>query len=96
MAKKFILSKHKKYTLNSILYDLNYLVYCSSKEPLGYKEKSFILKHIFEIIAGREELQLKDGEQMTPEFSDVAIFFERRNYMLKHLQAGVKKQAQLN
>lgn len=95
-AKKFIYAKDKKYALNSIIYDINYLVYSSTKQPLSYKDKSVIFRYIFDIIAGREELKDRDNEQLTPEFSDITLFFERRSYILKQLKTGVQKQAQLN
>ena len=96
LAKKFILAKDKRYTLNRIIYDMNYLVYSDTKEPLTYNAKSAIFKHIFNIVAGREQLPAKEGEQVQPEFSDIVFFLERRNVLLKHLQAGVKKQVELN
>ncbi len=95
-AKEFITAKDKKYALNSIIYNINYLVYSSTKEPLTYQDRSLIFKHIFDIIAGREALIVQDGEQIHPDFSDIIILFERRNFVLKHLKAGIKKQAELN
>jgi hypothetical protein len=96
LARKFIFSTDKKYTLNRIIYDMNYLVYSDSKEPLTYYAKSAIFRHIFNIIAGREKLCPKDGESVEPQFSDIVIFFERRSALLKLLRTGVKKQSQLN
>ena len=96
MAKRFICAENKKYALNMIIYDMNYLVYSHNKEPLGYKLKSVMFKHIFDIIAGREMLQLKDGEKIVPDFSDIVIFFERRDFILKRLKTGVKQQEDLN
>ena len=95
LARKFIFSKDKRYTLNRIIYDMNYLVYSGTKEPLTYSAKSAIFKHIFDIIAGREILNV-NGVRVEPEFSDIVIFFESRSVLLKHLRAGVRKQAQLN
>jgi hypothetical protein len=96
LAKKFILSKDKKYALNQIVYDMNYLVYSETKQPLTYHAKSVIFKHIFNIIAGREELVINEGDKFEPTFTDIVIFFERRNAVLKQLQTGIKKQAELN
>jgi hypothetical protein len=96
LTKKFILSRNKKYALNKIVYDINHLVYSDTKEPLSYKAKSAIIKHIFEVVAGRKALVLKDGENMAPRFTDVVIFFERRSFILKQLKAGVKRQEELN
>lgn len=96
LAKRFILAKDKKYTLNRIIYDMNYLVYSDTKEPLTYQAKLVIFKHIFDIIAGREKLPLKDGGYLEPDFTDIVLFFERRSSILKHLKSGVKKQAELN
>lgn len=96
MAKKFILSEDKKYALNLIVYDINYLVYSASKMPLSYQSKSIIFKHIFDVIAGREVLLMKNGERLTPDFSDIVLFFERRSAILKHLKAGIKQQGEFN
>jgi len=96
LTKKFIRAKNKKYTLNKIIYDLNFLVYSDSKQPLTYKAKSAIIKHMFDVVAGRKALTLKEGESLSPNFSDVVIFFERRSFILKQLKAGVKRQEELN
>ncbi len=96
LAKKFINASDKRYMLNSIVYDMNYLVYTETHEPLGYDAKSAIFKHIFDIVAGREKLELQEGEIMEPQFSDIIFFFERRNFILKQLKTGVRLQAQLN
>ncbi len=74
-TKKFIRAKNKKYVLNKIIYDVNYLVYSDTKEPLGYRIKTAILQHVFEVIAGRKSLILKEGEKLSPNFGDVVIFF---------------------
>ena len=96
MAKRFISAKDKKYALNKIVYDMNYFVYSNTGEPLGYKAKSAMFTHIFNIIAGRESLELKEGEAIIPEFSDIVLFFERRDFILKHLRSGIAKQCDLN
>ncbi|MDQ6812559.1 MAG: hypothetical protein M3040_02275 [Bacteroidota bacterium] len=95
-TKRFIKSKNKKYMLNKIIYDLNYLVYSDSKEPLGYKAKSAIINYMFEVVAGRKTLIVNKGEVCTPNFADVVIFFERRSFILKHLRAGFLNQQKLN
>lgn len=96
MAKRFIRAKDKKYALNQIVYDVNYLVYSNTKEPLEYKAKVAVFTHIFDIIAGRESLQLKEGEVLFADFKDLVIFFERRDFILKRLRAGIHKQCELN
>lgn len=96
MAKRFIRAKDKKYALNRIIYDMNYLVYSNNKEPLDYKTKSVMFTHIFNVIAGRETLQLYEGEEVVPNFKDIVIFFERRDFILKHLKAGIKQQCACN
>lgn len=96
MAKRFIGAKDKKYALNMIVYDMNYLVYSNTKEPLQYKDKSAMLTYIFDVIAGRETLQQKEGGVLVPDFNDIVIFFERRDFILKHLKAGIKQQRELN
>ena len=96
LTKKFIRSQNKKYALNKIIYDINYLVYSDTKEPLGYKAKSSIISYMFEVIAGRKALMLTDNEQLTPDFTDIVCFFERRSFILKHLKAGVVSQQELN
>jgi hypothetical protein len=96
LTKKFIRAKNKKYALNKIIYDINYLVYSDTKEALSYKAKSAIIQYIFEVIAGRKELVLDEGEELTPNFSDVVIFFERRSFILKHIRAGVMIQQKHN
>jgi hypothetical protein len=95
-AKNFITAKNKRYALNKIVYDLNYLVYAGTTTPLSYKDKAAIITYIFDIVAGRRTLQLKQGERAEINFSDIIFFFERRSFILKHLHAGVKKQADLN
>lgn len=96
MAKKFITAKDKNYALNMIVYNMNYLVYSHNKEPLSYRAKSVIFKHIFDVIAGRETLPLIDGERIVPDFSDIAIFFERRNFILNQLRNGRKQLELMN
>ncbi len=96
MAKRFIRAKDKKYALNRIVYDMNYLVYSNTKEPLDYKEKSVMFTYIFNVIAGRQTLQLKEGEEIVPDFNDITILFERRDFILKHLRSGIRKQCELN
>ena len=96
LAKKFIVAKNKRYALNHILHEMNYLVYSGSRDPLTYKAKSAIMKHLFEVIAGRRPLTLKEGEYIAPDFKDVVIFFERRNFILKQLKTGVKHREQHN
>jgi len=96
MAKRFICAKDKRYALNMIVYDMNYLVYSHSKEPLNYKLKSAVFNLIFDIIAGREALQLAEGEEIVADFSDIVFFFERRDFILKRLKMGVKQQGELN
>jgi hypothetical protein len=95
-AKRFIHAEDKRYALNQIVYDMNYLVFSDTKQPLNYHAKCAIFKHIFNIVAGREELTGKDGEMVKPEFTDIVYFFERRSALLKHLQIGLKKQSELN
>ncbi len=96
MAKRFIRAEDKKYELNKIIYDMNYLVYSNSNDHLDYRAKSIMFTHIFNVIAGRETLQLKDDEEIVPDFKDIAIFFERRDFILKRLKAGIKQQGELN
>jgi len=96
MAKRFISAKDKKYALNKIIFDMNYLVYSNTKEPLNYKAKSAMFTYIFNVVAGREFLQPKEGETLVPDFSDIVIFFERRDFILKYLKAGIEKQCDLN
>lgn len=96
MAKRFIGAKDKKYELNTIIYDMNYLVYSNTKEPLGYKAKSAMFTHIFDVVAGRETLQQNEGEVLVPDFNDIVIFFEKRDSILKRLKAGIHQQCELN
>src|SRR3954452_10876676 len=93
LAKRFIHAKDKRYALNRIVYDMNYLVYSDTKQPLNYHAKCAIFKHIFNIVAGREELIGKDGAPVNPDITDIVYFFERRSALLKHLQIGLKKQS---
>lgn len=98
MAKQFIRAKDKNYELNKIILDINYLVYTNNHEPLDYKTKSTLFTHIFDVVAGRKELQLKEEEKndLIPDFKDITLLFERRNFILKQLKAGIKKQRQLS
>ncbi len=96
LTKKFIRAANKKYVRNKIVYDVNHLVYSDTKEPLSYRAKSAIIKYIFEVIAGRKPLILKEEERLFANFADVVIFFERRNFILRQLKTGVKRQEELN
>jgi hypothetical protein len=96
LAKKFVRAQNKKYALNKMIYDINYLVYSDTKDPLPYQAKSAIVKYIFEIMAGRKVLVLKDEEKLQPDFADVVIFFERRSFILRQLKGGIKRQQELN
>jgi hypothetical protein len=95
-SKRFISAKNKKYALNQILYDINFIVYTDTKKPISYKAKAAIVKHIFEVVAGRQDLVLNEGEVLSPNFSDVVIFFERRDFIIKQLRAVVTQQEELN
>lgn len=96
LTKKFIRAKNKKYALNQIIYDINHHVYSTTKEPLSYLAKVAIVRHIFEVTAGRKSLVLVAGERLSPNFSDILIFYERRSFILRQLKAGIKLPAQLN
>jgi len=52
--------------------------------------------YIFNVIAGRESLQMKEGESITPDFNDITYFFERRDFILNRLKAGIRYQCELN
>jgi hypothetical protein len=95
-TKQFIAETDKRYALNKIVYELNHLVYAGTKDYLSYKDKAAIITYLFDTIAGRRILYLENGAVLTPEFTDVVHFFERRNFILKHLKAGGKEQAQFN
>lgn len=96
MAKRFVCAKDKKYALNMIMYDINYLVYTDTKEPLTYGAKAAVIRSIFDVIAGRKTLQLKVGEELIPDFSDIVVFFEKRDFIMRHLKSGIKQQCELN
>lgn len=96
MAKRFISAKDKKYALNMIVYDINYLVYSNTQEPLKYKDKAAMFTFIFNVIAGREKLMLREGEILVPDFNDIVILFEKRNFILNRLKAGINQQCDLN
>lgn len=96
LAKRFIQAKNKKYALNKIVHDMNYLVYADTKKPLDHKAKTAIMKHLFDVIAGRKILLNHEGRQIVPDFADVLIFFERRDYIIKQLRISVSHREQHN
>jgi hypothetical protein len=96
LAKRFIYAKNKKYALNKIVHDMNYLVYADTKKPLERKGKTAIMKHIFDVVAGRKILLSTDGKQIVANIADVLIFFERRDFIIKQLRISVSHREQLN
>ena len=96
MARDFLLSKNKKYALNKIIHELNFLVYSDTKEFLSYKAKSTILRRIFDVIAGRRIFPGKDQQNISHEFTDIIIFFEREHFITSQLKACLKHRSVMN
>jgi len=69
MAIDFIRSKDKTYALNKILHDLNFLIYSDTKELLNYNAKAAIMKHIFDLLAGRRAFLKNDSKDLRYEFT---------------------------
>jgi len=95
-AKAYLKAKNKNYALNQMVFEINYLSDPKSKQPLDFKAKSAILKLIHQYLSGQKKFNLNDGEDIIPEFKDVTIFFERKNFILKQLQVCNKQKARLN
>jgi hypothetical protein len=95
-AKAYLKAKNKNYALNQMIFEINYLSDPKSKQPLDFKAKSAILKLIHQYLSGQKKVNLDDDENIEPEFEDVTIFFERKNFILKQLQTCNKHKAMLN
>lgn len=95
-AKAYLKAKNKNYALNQMIFEINYLSDPQSKQPLDFKAKSAILKIIHQYLSGQKKFNLDDGETIKPEFKNVTIFFERKNFILKQLQTCNKQKAMLN
>jgi hypothetical protein len=96
MAIDFIRSKDKTYALNKILHDLNFLIYSDTKELLNYNAKAAIMKHIFDLLAGRRAFLKNDSKDLRYEFTDIIIFFERENFIRKQLNTCLKQRIRMN
>jgi hypothetical protein len=96
LAKSYIKAKHKKYALNQMIFEINYLSHPQSKQPLDFKAKSAILKLVHQFLSGQKSFNVSDEEEIKPEFRDITIFFERKNFILKQLQICNKQKAMLN
>ena len=96
LAKKYVESKHKKYALNEMIFEINYLSCPKTKKPLDFSAKAEVYHIIHELLCGTKKLQLKDGEDIYPEFENVTLFFERRRFHLKQLQVCNSQRALLN
>lgn len=90
LTKKFIRAKNKKYALNQIIYDINHHVYSTTKEPLSYLAKVAIVRHIFEVTAGRKSLVLVAGERLSPNFSDILIFLRKKKFYFTSIKSRNK------
>jgi hypothetical protein len=95
-AKSYLKAKHKNYALNQMIFEINYLSDPKSKQPLDFKSKSAILKLIHQYLSGQKKVYLNDGEHIEPEFKNITVFFERKNFILKQLQICNKQKAKLN
>jgi|GEM_PF-3049436 len=96
LAKSYVQSKDKKYAINQMVFEINYLADPISKEPLEYDEKASILKLIHELLSGQRTFILKEGEEIFPEFKDITIFFEHKNTIMQQLKLSNKQRALLN
>ncbi|HXL58701.1 MAG TPA: hypothetical protein VN958_20705 [Chitinophagaceae bacterium] len=96
LAKSYVQAKNKKYALNQMIFEINYLADPQSNQPLDFSSKSVILKFIHELLSGQKTFELREGEEITPEFRDITIFFERKNFILKQLNICNKRKALFN
>lgn len=96
LAKCYVQSKHKRYALNQMIFEINYLSDPKSNEPLDYPAKAAILKLIHELLSGQRVFELKEGEEIIPEFKDITIFFQCQHSILQQLRMGTKERATLN
>jgi hypothetical protein len=96
LAKCYVQAKYKNYAINQIVFEINFLSDPKSREPLDYSAKAAILKQIHELIAGQKTFQMRDGEEIVPEFNDITVFFEKKNTILKQLKICNKERAMLN
>jgi hypothetical protein len=96
LAKSFVQAKNKKYALNRMIFEINYLTDPRSKEPLDFVVKSAILLYIDQLISGEEKFDLAEGEELTPVFDDIDVFFKRKNYIIGELKVSGKQKAMLN
>ena len=96
LAKSYVQSKNKRYALNQMIFELNYLSDPQSKEPLEYQAKAIILKHIHELLSGQRTFKLREGEEIIPEFKDITIFFACKQAIIKELKVSNKQRARLN
>jgi hypothetical protein len=96
LAKCYVQAKHKNYAINQIIFEINFLADPKSKEPLNYTAKAAILKQIHELIAGQKTIELKEGEEIVPEFNDITVFFEKKTAILRQLKICNRERAMLN
>lgn len=96
LAKTYVQAKHKKYAINQMIFEINYLTDPKSNEPLEYNDKASILKHIHELLSGQRTFHLEEGEEIVPEFKDITVFFAYKHSIIKQLKLSNKQRALLN
>lgn len=96
LAKCYVQSKNKRYALNQMIFEINYLSDPKSKEPLDYGAKAAILKIIHELLSGQRVFELNEDEEIIPEFKDITIFFQCQQAILQQLKMDIKAKARLN
>lgn len=96
LAKCYVQAKNKRYAINRMIFEINYLTDPATKQPLDFDIKAAILKEIDRYISGEKKMQVDACEEINPVFDNINVFFERKKNIVKELKISAKQRAMLN
>ena len=96
LAKSYVQATNKKYAINRMIFEINYLTDPATRQPLDFDIKTAILREIDQYISGEKKMQIEASEQINPVFENINIFFERKKNIVKELKVSAKERAMLN
>lgn len=96
LAKNYIRAKHKKYALNEMIFEINYLSSPKTNDSLDFKTKAQLYDLIHDFLSGNRDVQLCDDEEIQPVYKDITLFFEKKHFILKQLRTSNSIKIKLN
>ena len=96
LAKCYVQAKNKRYAINRMIFEINYLTDPATKQPLDFDIKAAILREIDRYISGEKKMQVEAREEINPVFDNINVFFERKKNIVQELKISAKQRALLN